>query len=181
MTDRPPADAATDPRTRIGPPPWLKRLNDDLLARQRAGALPFDLPVLTVAGRRSGLPRRTPLTVLERDGRRYLLGGFPAAEWIRNVRAAGGRGVLTTGATDEEVRLVELGADEARPVLRAWHAAAPDGVGMMRDAGVVAGTAPDDLEAVAGVCPVFRVDPVRDPGPLDPAATVTATTDGQGA
>jgi deazaflavin-dependent oxidoreductase (nitroreductase family) len=143
--------------SRIKPPPWLKGMNEGLMEQQRLGTLDFDLPVLTVVGRRSGTPRRTPLTVLELDGERYLLGGYPAADWIRNVRAAG-RGTLTTGGREERVRLVELDPAGAVPVLRAAPAVTPSGVDMMRDAGVVSDTTPDALEAAAGICPVFRVE-----------------------
>ncbi|MCO1655310.1 nitroreductase family deazaflavin-dependent oxidoreductase [Pseudonocardia humida] len=143
--------------TRIKPPAGLKEMNEDLMAQQRRGTLGFDLPVLTVPGRRTGTPRHTPLTVLERDGQRFVLGGFPGADWIRNVRAAG-RGTLTVGDVVERVRLVELDPAEAKPVLREWPATTPDGVQMMLDAGVVTDTTPDALEAVAGICPVFRVE-----------------------
>jgi hypothetical protein len=148
----------TDPRTAIGPPPWLKDLNADLMGRQEAGALPYPLPVLVVAGRRSGRPRRTPLTVHDRAGERFVLGGFPAADWIRNVRAADGRAVLVTDGVEERVRLVELDPARAEPVLREWPQVSPDGVGMMRDAGVVADVTPDALAAAVGICPVFRVE-----------------------
>ena len=147
-----------DPRTRITAPEFLKGGNEDLLDQQRRGELPWDLPVLTVPGRRSGEPRRTPLTVMERDGERYVLAGFPAADWIRNVRAAAGRGTLRTGGVDEPVRLVELDGDDARSILRAWPVVAPQGVELMRDAGVVRDVTPDALEEAAGICPVFRVE-----------------------
>lgn len=151
-------DVLTD-KMAIKPPAWLKGLNEQLMEQQRDGTGMHDLPVLTVPGRRSGEPRRSPLTVLELDGERYLLGGFPGADWIRNVRAAGG-GTLSVGAHHEKVQLVELEADEAVPILRAWPAAAPDGAEMMRDAGVVADTTPDAFADVAGICPVFRVERV---------------------
>lgn len=146
-------------RTRIGAPGWLKDMNEDLMDRQRLGTLPYALPVLTVPGRRTGAPRHTPLGVLELDGARYLLGGFPAADWIRNVRAAG-HGTLTVDGRAEPVRLVEVGPEEAVAVLRAWPAHSPDGVEMMRDAGVVAGTTPDALAEAVGICPVFRMESV---------------------
>lgn len=147
----------TDPRT-VGPPAWLREMNEGLLEQQRAGTLEFDLPVLTVPGRRTGTPRHTPLTVLEHGGERYVLGGFPAADWIRNVRAAGGLGSLRTGGVDEPVRLVELDPADAVPVLREWPARTPDGVEMMRDAGVVDDVTPDALATAAGICPVFRIE-----------------------
>lgn len=95
--------------------------------------------------------------MLDSGGERFVLGGFPAADWIRNVRAAG-RGTLETGGRVEQVRLVELDAADARPVLREWPACTPDGVEMMRDAGVVTDTTPEAMEAVAGICPVFRLE-----------------------
>lgn len=144
-------------RTRIAAPAWLKDMNEDLMAQQRAGTLPYDLPILTVAGRRSGRPRHTPLGVLELDGSRYLLGGYPAADWIRNVRAAG-YGTLTVDGGTEAVRVIEVGLDEAIPVLRAWPSHSPDGVEMMRDAGVVRDVTPDALVEAAGICPVFRLE-----------------------
>jgi deazaflavin-dependent oxidoreductase (nitroreductase family) len=146
-----------DDRHLIKPPAWLKELNDGLMQQQEDGTLPFELAVLTVPGRRSGLPRRTPLTVLEHDGERYVLGGFPAADWIRNVRAAG-RGTLCVGDREERVRLAELDPAAAGPILREWPATTPSGVEMMRDAGVVDDVTPEAMESVAGICPVFRVE-----------------------
>jgi hypothetical protein len=43
-------------------------------------------------------------------------------------------------------------------VLREWPALTPEGVQMMVGAGVVTDAGPDALAAVAGVCPVFRVE-----------------------
>lgn len=143
--------------TSIKPPEWLKGLNEELIAQQRAGTAEYELPVLTVAGRRSGTPRRTPLTVLDRDGERFIVGGFPGADWVRNVRAAG-RGTLTIGTIAEPVRLVELDDEAALPVLRAWPALTPEGVEMMRDAGVITDTTPAAMAEVVGICPVFRVE-----------------------
>ncbi|SHJ95969.1 deazaflavin-dependent oxidoreductase, nitroreductase family [Pseudonocardia thermophila] len=142
----------SDPRLTIGPPPWLKGMNEELA---RTG-VPLD--VLTAPGRRTGLPRSTPVTVAEIDGRRYLVGGFPAADWIKNVRAAGRATLTRHGGEPEPVRLVEVGPEEALPVLRAWPSITPDGVSMMVDAGVVTGPTPDELAEAVGICPVFRVE-----------------------
>lgn len=144
-------------KSRIKPPAWIKEMNEGLMDQQRQGTLGFELSVLTVPGRRSGEPRRTPLTVLDHGGSWYVLGGFPAADWIRNVRAAG-RGTLSVGGARHDVRIVEIDAVDAVPMLRAWPAVTPTGVEMMRDAGVIDDVTPDAMEAVAGICPVFRLD-----------------------
>lgn len=155
-----PAGTREEPMTdlhAIKPPAGIKEMNEGLMEQERLGTLPFELSVLVVPGRRSGVLRRTPLTVLDRGGERFVLGGFPAAEWIRNARAAG-RGTLETGGRTERVRIVEVDPADAVPILREWPAITPIGVEMMRDAGVVADTTPEALEAVAGICPVFRLE-----------------------
>jgi hypothetical protein len=134
-------------------------MNRVLMMLARTGLGMKDLPVLTVPGRTSGTPRSTPLSVLDLDGQRYLLEGFPGTDWTRNVRAAGGHATLTTGKRREQVRLVELDPQAALPVLRAWPQRLPDGAKIMADAGVVAAVTPEAFEAVAGRCAVFRIEP----------------------
>jgi deazaflavin-dependent oxidoreductase (nitroreductase family) len=140
------------------PPRWLKPMNKVFLALQRTGLGMKELPVLTVPGRKSGKPRSTPLSVLEHEGQRYLLEGFPGADWARNVRAADGHATLSTGKRREQVRLVELDPQDALPVLRLWPVRIADGAKIMADAGVVEAVTPEAFEAVAGRCGVFRVD-----------------------
>jgi deazaflavin-dependent oxidoreductase (nitroreductase family) len=142
----------TDPRLRIRPPEWLKAVNAAILADATSPTA-----VLTVAGRRSGTPRKTPVTLYEHEGRRFLVGGFPGADWVKNVRASG-HAHLTVNGRDERIRLVELDAASAEPVLRAWPTVTPDGVAIMRDAGVITDVSPDALAEVAGLCPVFEVE-----------------------
>ena len=147
----------TSPRT-VTPPRWLKPMNKVFLLLQRFGGMK-ELPVLIVPGRKSGKPRRTPLTAVTLDGRRYLLEGCPGADWARNVRAADGLAQLSIRGDVTDVRLVELPADQAVPVLRAWpERSGSDGPKMMKDAGVVTDVTPAAFAAVAGRCGVFRID-----------------------
>jgi deazaflavin-dependent oxidoreductase (nitroreductase family) len=144
----------------LKPPWWLKPANKVFIQLSRLG-LNFggESPVvLTVPGRKSGTPRSTPVTPMTVDGRRYVVGGFPGADWIRNVRAAG-EVTLQRGRTRERVRMVELSADDARPFLRAFPDEVPTGVGFMKRSGLVKEGRPDEFEALAGICPVFRLDP----------------------
>ena len=114
--------------------------------------------VLTVAGRTSGQPRSTPITPMYVDGTRYVVAGFPGADWERNARAAD-TATLTQGRTSERVRMVELSAEEARPLLRQFPTLVPTGVSFMKRSGLVTEGTPDEFEALAGRCAVFRFDP----------------------
>lgn len=142
-------------------PWWLKPANKVFIRLSRLG-LSFggESPVvLTVPGRKSGAPRSTPVTPMTLDGKRYVVGGFPGADWVRNARAAS-EVTLERGRRTERVRMVELPAEEAKPVLRAFPTEVPTGVGFMKRSGLVKEGRPDEFEALAGRCAVFRLDPL---------------------
>jgi len=146
----------------LKPPWWLKPMNKVFMLMLRLG-LPISGKegplVLTVPGRKSGQPRSTPITPMYVDGTRYVVAGFPGADWERNARAAA-TATLTAGRTSETVRMVELSADEARPLLRQFPTLVPTGVSFMKRSGLVTDGTPDEFEALAGRCAVFRFDPV---------------------
>jgi deazaflavin-dependent oxidoreductase (nitroreductase family) len=73
--------------------------------------------LLTVRGRKSGLPRSTPVTICQHADRRGLISPFGETDWVRNLRAAG-RATLTVGRRQEEVTAVELGPMEAAEFIR---------------------------------------------------------------
>ena len=88
------------------PPRWLKPANKVFVLMSRLG-LSFggESPVvLTVPGRKTGAPRSTPVTPMTLDGKRYVVGGFPGADWVRNARAAG-EATLERGRHSERVRI----------------------------------------------------------------------------
>jgi deazaflavin-dependent oxidoreductase (nitroreductase family) len=146
---------------RVKPPWWLKPANKVFIQMSRLG-LSFggESPVvLTVAGRKSGVPRSTPVTPMTVDGRQYEVGGFPGADWVRNVRAAT-EVTLCRGRTQERVRMVELPPEEARPLLRVFPEEVPTGVSFMKRSGLITDGRPEEFEALAGRCAVFRLDPV---------------------
>ena len=97
--------------------------------------------MLTVPGRKSGKPRSTPITPIEVDGRRYVVGGFPAADWVAQRPGAAGAATLTRAATPSG-SMVELPAEEARPLLRQFPVLVPTGVSFMKNAGLVTGPQP---------------------------------------
>jgi deazaflavin-dependent oxidoreductase (nitroreductase family) len=146
---------------RIRPPWWLKYVNKVMIGAQKLGVGfggkgPL---VLTVPGRKTGKARSTPVTPMTVDGKRYVVGGLPGSDWAANARAAG-EAELRQGRNVERVRVVEIPVEEARPLLRAFPVEVPTGVGFMKNAGLVTGPNPDEFEALAGRCPVFRFDPV---------------------
>lgn len=146
---------------RIRPPWWLKYVNKVMIGIQKLG-LPMgdNGPViLVVPGRKSGKLRSTPITPMIVDGKKYVLGGLPGSDWAANLRAAG-TAELKQGKNTDRVRVVELPPDEARPLLRMFPVEVPTGVGFMKKAGLVTGANPDEYEALAGRCPVFRFDAV---------------------
>jgi len=148
-----------DAMTQTGaPPPWLKHVNKVVILLNRLGVAIEHGAVVTVPGRRTGAPRRVPVSVLRWAGQRYLLAGYPTAEWPRNVRAAGGLATLAAGRRAEAVRLVELDAEAAEPILRAWPAHIPRGAKVMLDAGVVPDLTSESFAALAGRCAVFRIE-----------------------
>lgn len=144
---------------RVRPPWWLKYVNKVMIAVNRTGLFTGGPAVLEVTGRKSGKPRKTPVTLFEVDGRRYVVGGLPGADWVRNLQA-NPDAVLLRGRTREAVRMVELPADRARPLLRQFPVLVPTGIEFMKNAGLVTGPNPDEFEALAGRCPVFRFDSV---------------------
>jgi deazaflavin-dependent oxidoreductase (nitroreductase family) len=144
---------------RIRPPWWLKYVNKAMIGVQHLG-ISFGPVVLTVPGRKSGKPRSTPVTPMTVDGKEYIVGGLPGSDWSANVRAAG-EGTLRRGRRTDRARLVEMSVDEARPLLREFPIKVPTGVGFIKGAGLVTGPNPDEFEALAGKCPVFRLDPVN--------------------
>jgi hypothetical protein len=140
------------------PPRWLKHFNKVIIALNRLGLVIENGAVLTVPGRRSGRPRHIPVSVMDFSGQRYLLAGYPTAEWPRNVRAANGRATLATGRRVETVHLAELDPGAAEPILRAWPERIPKGAKIMIDSGVVPDTEPESFARLAGTCAVFRVE-----------------------
>jgi deazaflavin-dependent oxidoreductase (nitroreductase family) len=67
--------------------------------------------LLTVPGRKTGLPRTTPLAIIEDGERRWVWAPWGAVQWVRNLRAAG-QATVTVRRQELPVRAVELDADQ---------------------------------------------------------------------
>lgn len=84
----------------------------------RAGLVPHCY-LLTTRGRRTGRSRTTPVTVVERDGRWYLVAPYGPVSWVLNARAAG-RVTLGRRGHRSDYDIREVGPDEAGPVLKQY-------------------------------------------------------------
>lgn len=115
-----PAPTATDERTEPTPaytkPPWWLR---HIVSRVVPLIFRDQAVILTVRGRKSGLQRRTTLVILRYEGERYLITPYGNADWVRNLRAAGG-GSLRQHGRDEKFTVVEVPVDEREPLLDAY-------------------------------------------------------------
>jgi deazaflavin-dependent oxidoreductase (nitroreductase family) len=67
--------------------------------------------LLTVRGRTSGVPRTTPLAVVNVDGRRWVWSPWGETHWVRNLRAAG-RATVEVRRKTEDVTATELSPAE---------------------------------------------------------------------
>jgi deazaflavin-dependent oxidoreductase (nitroreductase family) len=98
------------------PPALIVKLNSAVL---RLGLHVGSQHLLTVPGRKSGLPRSTPVSIATVGDDRYIVAAFPSAAWVGNVRVARG-GTLMRGDLTEYVKLVEVPVEERGPILRAF-------------------------------------------------------------
>jgi deazaflavin-dependent oxidoreductase (nitroreductase family) len=142
-------------------PWWLKPANEVYKVFLRRG-ISFGHEhsvVLTAPGRKSGTPRSTPVSPMHVGGQRYIVATFPGADWVANVRATDAV-TLTDGRVVQQVRMVELEPVQAAPVLRWFGTQVPAGVAFLKRSGLATNGTAEEVEALAGTCPVFRVDPV---------------------
>jgi deazaflavin-dependent oxidoreductase (nitroreductase family) len=91
-----------------------------------AGRLsPGNAMTLEVRGRRTGKTISFPVVVAEHQGERYLVSMLGEnANWVHNVRAAGGQAVLRRHGA-QNVRLAEVEPSDRAPILRTYLDAAP--------------------------------------------------------
>ena len=131
-----------------------KFLNRASAIAHSAGIWPSRLATLEVPGRRSGRLISFPVVIADYEGERYLVAMLGEdANWVRNVRAAGGRVVLRHGRR-ETVRLEDVDPAARPPIVRRYLDVAPGA----RPHIPVDRRAPDEeFELVAPQIPVFRI------------------------
>ncbi|OBB66647.1 nitroreductase family deazaflavin-dependent oxidoreductase [Mycobacterium sp. 852014-50255_SCH5639931] len=149
---------------RGGRPGFPARVMNRLSALQySAGVLsPARAMTLEVLGRRSGRVVSVPVVVVGHDGERYLVSMLgDDANWVRNVRAAGGRAVMRRRHA-VPVHLLEVATDDRAPILRRYVEVAPGArphIPLCSDAPLT------EFERIAAHYPVFRITPDDPPRP----------------
>ena len=138
-----------------------RRLGDAIIgAFARAGLVPSTY-LLTTRGRKTGRPLTHPVTVVEQEGRRWLVAPYGAVSWVHNARAAG-RVTLGRRGDRRDYAVREVPAGEAGPVLK-------------RYVGVATATRPyfqadkdspvEEFAAEADRHPVFELVPISEDRP----------------
>ena len=147
---------------RSGVPWYVPVANKVVMALARAGFKlrgpgiffgNYPMYLLTVRGRKSGLPRTVPVAIIQRNGNRYVGAAFAMVDWARNLRVAG-EATLTRGRS-ETVSARELPPSEAALVLRADVIA---GNPFARNYGVTASSSLAEFEHATRIHPLFALE-----------------------
>ncbi|WP_322796038.1 nitroreductase family deazaflavin-dependent oxidoreductase [Tepidiforma sp.] len=101
-----------------------KLLNAMVRAGLKLGLGERNTRLLVVRGRATGRPLATPVTLVIEGGRRWLVSPYGESAWVKNLRAAG-ECELRRGRRRETVRVREVGAEEAGPVLELYAKRVP--------------------------------------------------------
>jgi deazaflavin-dependent oxidoreductase (nitroreductase family) len=117
--------------------------------------------LVTIRGRRTGLPRTAAIAVLEISGRRWVWAPWGEVNWVRNLRAAGRATIRRRDGQLEEVRATEFDADERveffRDVLAPFAKSLPLGVTFIK---LVDGVDVSDPVRAADGRRVFELHPL---------------------
>lgn len=149
-------------RTSYRPPAaWYGRLNSFGAALTSAGVGPRDAVALEVAGRTTGKVRSVPILRTRVGGADHLVSLAGESQWVRNVRAAGGRAVIRRRRA-RPVQLEELPVDERPAIIDAYlrrDGATPRHDGQQAEYyfGLPPSPSMAELREVAGYYPVFRI------------------------
>ncbi len=134
-----------------------KILNRGWAVVHSLGILPNYFVTLEVVGRQSGKVISLPLAMVVIKSECYLVSMLGNdANWVRNVRAAGGRATLRHGRT-EHVILREVDASQRAPILKVYLQRAPGArphIPVNKDAPIA------EFVKIAAQYPVFRVETI---------------------
>jgi deazaflavin-dependent oxidoreductase (nitroreductase family) len=99
---------------------WRRALNAVVRPLARLGLAGSHTHLLTVRGRTTGKLWSTPVSIVRDGEERWLVAPYGERNWVRNARTAGWV-ELRQGRRHECLRVEELDAEAAAPVLRAYY------------------------------------------------------------
>ena len=111
--------------------------------------------VLATTGRKTGAPRRVPVSPIVVEGVEYLVSPYGEVAWVHNVRADPSV-TLGFGPKTRQARLEEVAGRAGAEVVAAYYARESFSRPYMD---VPADPTVEDLESRPGMFPVFRVVP----------------------
>ena len=122
------------------------------------GIFPGRYVTLEVVGRKSGKMVSFPLAMTVINGERYLVSMLGEdTNWVRNVRAAGGKARLIHGIS-EQVLLEEVEISQRAPILKAYLQIAPGArphIPVSKDAPIA------EFEKIVSKYPIFRLEAIK--------------------
>jgi hypothetical protein len=131
-----------------------KFLNRGWAILHSTGISPNYLVTLIVTGRQSGKRISFPLVMTEVDGERYLVSMLgKEANWVRNLKAAGGKAELQHGIK-EKILLEEVEIDKRPLIIKSYLQIAPGArphISVDKDAPL------QEFEGIAPQIPVFKI------------------------
>ncbi len=80
--------------------------------------------LLTVHGRKTGKAYTTPVTLVEQDGKRWLVSPYGEVNWVKNARVTG-QVMLSRGGKTETCTIQPSDAKTSASILKAYLNAAP--------------------------------------------------------
>ena len=135
-----------------------KILNRGWAILHSLGIWPNFLVSFEVVGRKSGKMTSFPLALTVMNGERYLVSMLgEETNWVRNVRAAGGKALLRHGIS-EQVLLEETDVRLRAPILKAYLQHAPGArphIPVSKDAPIA------EFEKISAKYPVFRLKTIK--------------------
>ena len=137
---------------------WAKIQNKAWTIIPSLGILPDHFVTLQVVGRKSGKMISFPLAMTVMNGERYLVSMLGEdANWVRNVKAAGGQAWLGHGRS-EPVLLKEVDNGQKASILQAYLQLAPGArphIPISKDAPL------SEFEKIVSKYPIFRVETIE--------------------
>ena len=131
-----------------------KVLNKGWAILHSLGISPNYLVTLEVVGRQSGKLISFPLVMAVLNGERYLVSMLgEEANWVQNIKAAGGKATLRHGIS-EEVILEEVDVQQRAVIIKAYLKIAPGArphIPVDKDAPITA------FKEIASKFPVFKI------------------------